>query len=44
MKSVWIPDNSVFVLGDSWWRSLDSRNFGAVPIDKIKGKVLGYKK
>jgi signal peptidase I len=44
MESIWIPDNAMFVLGDSWWRSFDSRNFGAVPIDNIKGKVLGYKK
>ncbi len=23
-----VPDGSVFVLGDQWWRSIDSRHFG----------------
>ncbi|MGD6774606.1 S26 family signal peptidase [Sutcliffiella horikoshii] len=31
-------------MGDAWWRSFDSRNFGAVPIENINGKVLGYRK
>lgn len=44
MKSFLIPNDSVFVLGDSWWRSSDSRSFGALPMDEIKGKVLGYEK
>ncbi|MET1031740.1 signal peptidase I [Domibacillus tundrae] len=44
MKFLFIPNDSVFVLGDSWWRSSDSRSFGALPMDQIKGKVLGYEK
>jgi len=44
MKSQKIPANAVFVLGDNWWRSFDSRDFGAVPIENLEGKVLGYKK
>lgn len=44
MRSLFIPNDSVFVLGDSWWRSSDSRSFGALSIDEIKGKVLGYEK
>lgn len=44
MKSLFIPHDSVFVLGDSWGRSSDSRSFGALPTDEINGKVLGYEK
>ncbi|WP_404468453.1 signal peptidase I [Sutcliffiella horikoshii] len=39
-----IPEGHVFLLGDAWWRSFDSRNFEAVPIENINGKVLGYRK
>jgi signal peptidase I len=44
MKSVKVEENTVFVLVDQWWRGTDSRDFGVLPIDMIKGKVLGYKK
>ena len=44
MKSVKVEENTVFVLVDQWWRGTDSRDFGVLPIDTIKGKVLGYKK
>lgn len=43
-KKFIIPENHVFLLGDAWWRSFDSRNFGAVPVENINGKVLGYRK
>lgn len=44
MKSLFIPNDSVFVLGDSWGRSSDSRSFGALSMIEIQGKVLGYEK
>lgn len=44
MKPVKIEENTVFVLGDNWWRSADSRNFGVLPMEYVEGKVLGYKK
>ncbi|GIO29781.1 MULTISPECIES: signal peptidase I [Paenibacillus] len=37
-----VPDGHVFVIGDDWFRSFDSRHFGPLPIDSIQGKVLGY--
>ena len=42
MESISVPEGSVFVLGDQWWRSVDSRHFGAIPLNKVVGKVLGY--
>ena len=42
MESISVPEGSVFVLGDQWWRSIDSRHFGLISLRDIKGKVLGY--
>ncbi|NMH74390.1 signal peptidase I [Bacillus sp. RO2] len=39
-----IPENHVFVIGDSWWRSVDSITFGSLSVENIEGKVLGYRK
>jgi signal peptidase I len=36
-----VPDDSVFVLGDNRANSNDSRFWGVVPIDYIKGRVIG---
>jgi signal peptidase I len=37
---VTVPDGSVFVLGDSRGVSIDSRTYGAVPLDDIEGRVV----
>ena len=44
MNPVKVTDNTVFVLGDNWWRSVDSRDFGPISKESIVGKVLGYEK
>ncbi len=44
MDPVKVEENTVFVLGDNWWRSADSRYFGILPMENVEGKVLGYKK
>lgn len=40
--SRFVPANRVFVVGDNQSVSLDSREYGPVPIEKIAGKVLLY--
>ena len=40
--SRFVPANRVFVVGDNKPVSLDSREYGPVPIEKIAGKVLLY--
>ena len=41
MDTILIPEGTVFILGDQWWRSFDSRLFGPIPLDTILGKVMG---
>lgn len=35
-----VPENCVFVMGDNRPQSRDSREFGAVPINKVEGNVV----
>nr|WP_246628347.1 signal peptidase I [Paenibacillus oenotherae] len=42
LPEVEIPADHVFVLGDTWWRSVDSQLFGPLPIEQIEGRVEGY--
>jgi len=42
MESILVPEGTVFVLGDQWWRSIDSRHFGPLSLDHVEGKVIGY--
>lgn len=37
-----VPERTVFVLGDNLGNSIDSRDFGAVPMSRVKGKVFLY--
>lgn len=37
---VTVPDDAVYVLGDDRLRSVDSRGFGAVPVERLDGRVL----
>lgn len=37
-----IPEGTVFVMGDNRYDSIDSRNFGCIPIEKIKGYIIGF--
>lgn len=42
MEPITVGENTVFVLVDTWWRGRDSREYGAIPMEELKGKVLGY--
>ncbi|WP_251536998.1 signal peptidase I [Paenibacillus lactis] len=41
MEEIEIPEDHVYLVGDDWSRSNDSRLFGPLPTDKIEGKVAG---
>jgi signal peptidase I len=40
-KSLIVPEGSVYVLGDNPNYSVDSRNFGPVPLENVRAKMLG---
>ena len=42
MESILVPEGTVFVLGDQWWRSIDSRHFGPLSLGHVEGEVIGY--
>lgn len=35
-----VPQNSMFFLGDNRTKAVDSRSFGPVPMEHVKGKVI----
>jgi signal peptidase I len=39
-EPVKVPEGSFFVVGDNLDNSYDSRHFGLVPVDKVRGKAL----
>lgn len=43
-KETDIPSDHYFLIGDNWWRSIDSFQFGPVASSNITGKVIGYQK
>ncbi|WP_373461098.1 S26 family signal peptidase [Paenibacillus sp. V4I5] len=42
MDKVRVPEGHLFVMGDTWWRSIDSQIFSSLPFSNVKGRVLGY--
>lgn len=36
-----LPDGFVYVIGDDWLRSRDTRNMGPIPIQMIEGVIVG---
>lgn len=44
MSEILIPEGHVFLVGDDWFRSIDSKIFGPVSIENIIGKVVGFKR
>ncbi|MDC7231727.1 MAG: signal peptidase I [Spirochaetales bacterium] len=37
-----VPDNTVLVLGDNPFHSVDSRDYGFISIERIRGKVIQH--
>ena len=35
-----VPENHVFILGDYRTQTIDSRDFGSIPMDDVEGKVI----
>lgn len=44
MAATVVPQDSYFILCDQWWRGVDSKEYGPIEFEAIKGKVLGYEK
>jgi signal peptidase I len=42
MREIIVPQGHVFVVDDDWVNAYDSKQFGALPTEYIKGKVIGY--
>lgn len=43
VEKLLVPEGYVYIIGDTWGRSIDSISIGAIPIENIQGKVLGYR-
>jgi signal peptidase I len=41
-RRVTVPPDHVYVLGDNWWASDDSRSFGPVPISTLHGVLRTF--
>jgi signal peptidase I len=41
-REITVPSGHIYVLGDNWWRSDDSRAFGPVPIRSIVGLLRTF--
>lgn len=41
-RRVTVPPGHLFVLGDNWWASDDSRSFGPVPMETVKGVLRTF--
>lgn len=39
-----VPEKTILVLGDNRNRSIDSRSYGFIPRERIRGKVIGHNK
>lgn len=44
MKEVKVPDDCFFIMGDNWWRSIDSTLFGPIKSENLIGKIIGVTK
>lgn len=44
MEKLEVPTQHVFVIGDNWSRSVDSRHFGPLPLERVEGEVIGVTK
>lgn len=42
MPAITVEERTVFLLVDAWWRGYDSSYFGLIPVETVKGIVLGY--
>ncbi|MBN6188042.1 signal peptidase I [Aneurinibacillus sp. BA2021] len=42
MREMIVPSGRVFVMDDDWITGVDSRQFDALPLECIKGRVSGY--
>jgi signal peptidase I len=41
MEEVKVPEGHLFIMGDTWWRSIDSQTFGPLAQENLIGKVVG---